>query len=374
TCNRVEFMYVSRSDEPPSLLLHRLLDFFFVDKPPLSFFPNDFYHYVDRDATTHLFRTVSSLESVVIGETQITGQFKQAYQDASRIELTGPTVDGLADEALKVARTVRRNTTLGVGSVSMASLAANAITSGLTGATDPVIALVGSGEMTAKLARYFRKERAGRLLFVNRTLSSATELANRYDGQAMSLNQFQVDPPRVSAIVSATSATEPLFDYSFVQRLPKASCPVLCIDLAVPRDFGDDVCESEAVRLIGIPELKAKGHGNTRRKFIESEKANRIVQDAVERYMSARVEMSLKPIFHDSYRESIALAQHALNDLFARRVTTLDESQQEAIEQMVTKLIGHSSFGPVRCLSSRLAELHSEINIDRNHPGSKTAV
>ena len=82
TCNRVEFFYANEESNDRGNLLHRLIDFFFADGSDMNFFPNDFYNYTGKEAITHLFRTVSSLESLVVGETQITGQFKDAFQEA----------------------------------------------------------------------------------------------------------------------------------------------------------------------------------------------------------------------------------------------------------------------------------------------------
>ena len=100
TCNRVEFIYTASDSVDRGAILHRLIDFFFRDSHTLGFFPNDFYHFTGKEAVTHLFRMTSSLESLVVGETQITGQFKQAYQEAVSAELAGPILGRLAEEQL----------------------------------------------------------------------------------------------------------------------------------------------------------------------------------------------------------------------------------------------------------------------------------
>jgi glutamyl-tRNA reductase len=166
-------------------VLHALIDYFFKGRDKISFFPNDFYHYSGREAITHLFRTASSLESLVVGEAQITGQIKQATEEAEGAGLSGPVLAGIIREALNVAKKVRRETSLGNGSVSMASLAAREMRCYLDDNSRPLIALIGSGPMTSKMAKHIIECLSGDLLFVNRTVEKAEHLARLFGGKAM---------------------------------------------------------------------------------------------------------------------------------------------------------------------------------------------
>jgi glutamyl-tRNA reductase len=361
TCNRVEFMYTSDGQLTESQIFHRLLDFFFKGKKDIGFFPNDFYHFTGKDAITHLFRTAASLESLVVGETQIVGQIKQAQQEAQETNLSGPALNRLIDEALLVAKRVKRETSIGVGALSMASLAVNELRTHLGSKGTATIALVGSGPMTRKMAAQINDSKLGRLLFVNRTLDKVLPLVEEFGGQAVSLADFLAAPGEVSAIISATASSEPVFDSSFVGKLPASIAKLLCIDLAVPRDFCPDLMGHERVILADIPHLKSRGNGNLRQKFVEAGKANEIVREAVANYLSAQVEISLKPIFHDSYQESMALAQRALDSLFNKELVSLGDAEREAVTRLVTKLVGHSSFQPVKALSGRLASLNDDL-------------
>jgi glutamyl-tRNA reductase len=374
TCNRVEVMYAVEPGDADSRLLHRLIDFFFKGERRISFFPNDFYHFTGREAITHLFRMVSSLESLVVGESQITGQFKQAWQEASSAGLSGPVLDGIAQEALVVAKRVKRETDLGAGALSMASLATEQLYAGLAGIDRAVVALVGSGAMTSKVARQASQWPGVNLVFVNRTVEKAEQLAAEFGGCAISLTAFVADPMPIDAIVSATASSEPVFDRSFVDRLPSALRPMLCIDLAVPRDFSPDCSGNPRLRMIDIPRLKAAAHGNLRKKFVEAGKAHEIVKDAVTRYLSDQIEVSLKPIFHESYRESLEHAEQALSELFSSKLTALSDSEREAVIRVVKRLIGQSSFQPVRALSHRLVTIRSELSFEGQQVTENKAV
>ncbi|MCB2230786.1 glutamyl-tRNA reductase [bacterium] len=367
TCNRVELLYaVDSHEQPGSRLLHRLIDFFFRDSRQIAFFPNDFYHFTGREAITHLFRTVSSLESLVVGETQITGQFKQAWQESAEAGLSGPALDSLAQEALQVAKRVKRETDLGTGALSMASLAAEQLYGKLGSREKATIVLVGSGAMTIKLAKQIRQWPNAEMVFVNRTPGKAEKLAEEFGGRALALAAFHERPVESDAIVSATASSDPVFDGSFADRLPDSEHRVICIDLAVPRDFDLACTGHPRLEVIDIPRLKSAAQGNLRKKFVEAGKANDIVRDAIQRYLSDRIETSLKPIFRDSYNESIEMANKALSELFAHRLTSLSDEERETVARTVRKLIGHSSFQSIKALSERLVALRSDLSFE--HP------
>jgi glutamyl-tRNA reductase len=199
-------------------------------------------------------------------------------------------------------------------------------------------------------------------------------LAEEFAGQAVSFDEFVENPGMVNAIISATSATEAVFDADFLNRLSDNGTPVVCVDLAVPRDFSAEFTSDPRVTLIDIPYLKSRGNGNLRQKFVEAGKANEIVREAVNQYLADRVELTLKPIFHDSYQESLELANRALEDLFSTKLASLDDSGRDAVKRLVTKLIGHSSFQPVKILSDRLASTQTDLTITELTSTRKEAV
>ena len=195
-------------------------------------------------------------------------------------------------------------------------------------------------------------------------MDRAKKLAEQFNGRAISLDLFLKAPEKVDAIISATSSNGPVFTEEFLNSFVNQELPKVCIDLAIPRDFSSDFDTHSDVKLIDIPQLKSFHQGNLRDKFVEASKANEIVRDEVNHYLSNRIESSLKPIFNESYRESVELANEALNKLFSNKLSILNENQQEAVSRLVTKLIGHSSFNSIRMLSEHLVESRGEIKPD----------
>ncbi|MFH2036817.1 MAG: glutamyl-tRNA reductase [Candidatus Zixiibacteriota bacterium] len=374
TCNRVEFYYISSRSDNDSRMLHRLIDFFFSGKKNISFFPNDFYHFSGKEAISHLFRTVSSLESLVIGENQIAGQIKDAHKEALESGLAGIKLDHLICEALMVARKVKSQTSIGVGAVSMASLAFNELVESAGELNHPKVAIVGTGKMQVKLARMISNKYNAEIIFANRTVQKAQILADEFGGTAIELSNFIENPGEVDIIISATASVDQIFDKNFHGKILKNGKRVICLDMAIPRDFSSAFDNGDNIELIDISYLKSKGQKNLRQKFVEAGKANDIVRLAVNKYLTDRIELSLKPIFRQSYNESIEMAEKALDELFSKRITRLDENEREAILRTVTRLIGHTAFSPVKHLSSQMVEKRAEVDLESLDSSIKKAI
>ncbi|MEA1980666.1 MAG: glutamyl-tRNA reductase [candidate division Zixibacteria bacterium] len=363
TCNRVEFIFVKPRHISNNTILHKMIDFFFKDNTTISFFPNDFFTYSGKEAISHLFRMTSSLESLVVGETQISSQFKTAYEEAQVAGWCGPMLNSLAKEALMIAKRVKKETTISDGSVSMASLATNELKNTLAKIEAPKVAIVGSGEMSVKMAKYIRDIFNGQIVFVNRTLAKAEKLASEYKCESIALDKFLDSPIEIDAIITATAAVGSVFDFEFLKKLQKMNKQIVCIDLAIPRDFSFDFNGAENITLIDIPFLKSKAQSNLRQKFVEASRADEIVRDAVLQYLSYRIEVSLKPIFNESYKESMDFARKAYDNLFSHRMQSLPEEEKEAVFELISKVIGYSSFQPVKMLSNRFVEMRSNIDL-----------
>jgi glutamyl-tRNA reductase len=262
-----------------------------------------------------------------------------------------------------VAKKVRRETSLGKGCLSMASLAMIELKANLPVGFKPTVALVGSGPMTTKFAKHIRESFEADLLFVSRSIDNAEKLAVEHSGSATSLSDFLTARTPVDVIISATASNDPVFDGAFLERLEPSQGRVFCIDLAIPRDFSAEFDSSDKALVMDIKHLKSREQGNLRQKFVEAGQANRIVREAVGKFLSDQIELTLKPIFNESYEESIEMANRAMEDLFAKRLTSLSDEDRDAVLRLVSKLVGHSSFQPVRMLSERLVTLQSELAI-----------
>ncbi len=261
TCNRIELVYSSEeplagASDPRSGELLRLFGC-----GEEEFGPEDLHYYAGREAVRYVFRMAASLDSMVLGEAQILGQMKRAFQVARVEKRVGPRVSSLFDAAARLARKVRRETGLGAGRVSMVSLVAQQVREHLRWVAEPVVALLGAGEIIIKVAALLKEEGRGRLLFVNRTLERAEDLARIYGGVARDLRSFLDAPPKLDLLVTGTSAPTALVgkrEVASMLPVDKDVTELLIIDLAVPADVERNVADLRGVELVGVEDLRRR--------------------------------------------------------------------------------------------------------------------
>jgi len=356
TCNRVEFIVATTEEVTATDVRNRLLDFFLSSGREFNFQPADLKTSSGASAVRHVFRVVSALESVVVGETQITGQFKAALQESLELGLVGERLGPFAKEALQVARQVRNETDLGRGSVSMGSLVMDELSSRWVLDSQTKIALVGSGEMTVKVATYLKTLNLTNVLFTNRTVSKAQALAERFGGKAICIEGFLASPPEVDVIISATSAPEPIFDEQFLSRLQPPRKKVYCVDLALPRDFADVFGESDKTELIDIPHLQSKKDMNLHKKFREVDKAGEIVESSVGRFQRSHIERTIRPALKASYQTSMEFAMKASGKLLDTHLTGYPPELGAHIENLIRKVVGFSSAQFGHAIAAHLSQ------------------
>lgn len=256
TCNRVELVYLANEEIPSLEFKERLCGVF---HGVTADFP--FYHHRGENAVRHLFRVATSLDSMVVGETQILGQVKTAFEESKAKGLCSVRMEELFSWAFRTAKKVRRETALGEGAVSIANLVVDEVLRAWRSAVGYKVVLVGIGEMTVKLARLLAERGIKELHFVNRTAERAELLAQPYGASFQGLADFFASPPPTSIIVSATSAPEPIFTRRTIGPLLNAH-PILLVDLAVPKDVAVDVQTIPAVTVRRLEDFRAKAAEN----------------------------------------------------------------------------------------------------------------
>ncbi len=343
TCNRVEVTTICDTHITAATIRNRVLDFFLAGGRDFEFTPADLYQLSSGEAVRHLFRVASSLESLVVGETQITGQFKDAYQECSNLNLVGERLELAMQKALHTARHVRNETDIGNGSLSIASLVMNELEEkgDLSGITK--VALVGSGEMSSKMGRYLQGWGVRNLLFVNRTLDKARQLASRFSAKAVALDEFTANPDAIDVIVSATSASLPIFNTTFLKRLQILKKKITCVDLAIPRDFADEFKTAEYITYIDILELQRRQKDNLRNRFMEMDKASNIIDQEVRDYQRAQFESDLRPVVRKSFEESLQYALNQCDVLFSSRLNGQSPDEVRVFKALIRRVVGFSS-------------------------------
>jgi glutamyl-tRNA reductase len=360
TCNRVEVIFLCRRGTPVSEYRKRIHGFFAArdqagstENATARTAAQALHAYEKDGAAEHLFCVAAGLDSLNPGDAQILGQVKQALHTAQRLELAGPHLQLVFEEAFQAAKRVRSKTALGARPVSMVSLAFALIDA--RAKVSATVALIGAGEMTRQCGEHLRGRPGCNLVFVNRTVSKVAELATACGGRAVALDAFLAAPGHVDVIVTATSAREPLLGTAFFTALP--GTPPLVIDLAVPRDTDGKAAAAAGAQLFDIDHLKAEAERNRHAREAEIAEARVVIDEALEALRRRVVERDLSPIVRDLRDQGQAAADELLKQLFNNGLAKLDEAHRDHIrrfgQQVVNQLLHLPSVG-----LKRLAQDH----------------
>src|SRR6266513_914852 len=251
TCNRVEIYGTTRQATGHIKSLLQLLCAEQRDLDP------HIYLYEGAAAVRHLLRVAAGLDSMVLGETEITGQIKNAYEIARNAGLTGRVLNRLFQRAFQATKEIRSRTGIGRGAVSIKSTAVELI--GKTDLSQQSIMVLGAGEMAESCVRLLVKKGARSIFISSRSFDRAIDLAIQYGGQAVCLGDCLFEMPDVDVVIAATSSAETLLSHDDVKNLMKArrNRPLLLFDLSVPRNIDPAAGELENVSLYNIDDLEA---------------------------------------------------------------------------------------------------------------------
>jgi glutamyl-tRNA reductase len=253
TCNRVEIYGTTRQTTGHIKSLLQL-----VCAEPGDLDPH-IYLYEGADAVRHLLSVAAGLDSLVLGETEITGQIKNAYEIARNAGLTGRVLNRLFQRAFQATKEIRSRTGIGRGTVSIKSTAVELVEKTLGDLSRQSIMVIGAGQMAECCVRSLVKKGARSILIANRSFDRAIDLAIQCGGQAVCLGDCLFEMPDVDVVIAATSSPESLLTRDDADNLMRSRHhrPLLLIDLSVPRNIDPAVRGLEHVALYNIDGLEA---------------------------------------------------------------------------------------------------------------------
>jgi glutamyl-tRNA reductase len=285
TCNRSEIYAVSTD---PTRTRDELVTFLseYHQLPRDVFVPHLFAH-GDMAAARHLFRVAAGLDSLVVGEPQILGQVKDAFQAAAERHCTGPLLNKTFTWAFGVGKRVRTETTLGEGAVSV-SFAAVALARKIFGRLDGRrVLVVGAGEISALTAQHLRSQGVAEIVITSRTAAHADALAATVGGRTVPWADMRQAMAHADIVITATGSQRPIISREDVQAVTgrrQRAEPLFIIDVAVPRDVDPDVSEIEQVFLYNVDDLQGIVQENLARRGAEIARAEAIVAEEVARF------------------------------------------------------------------------------------------
>jgi glutamyl-tRNA reductase len=345
TCNRTE---VYCNTEDPHGAVDWLTDYHRMKPRELEPY---LYHLPEDKAVKHAFRVASGLDSMVLGEPQILGQFKEAVRSAEAAGTLGTVLNKLFQRTFSVAKTVRTETQIGASTISMASAAVQLAERIYPAISDQRVLFLGAGEMIELCAAHFAAQHPKELTFANRTEARAQQLAERFLGRVISLNDVPAQIALNDIVVCSTASPLPLIGKGVVESAVKARKhrPMLMFDLAVPRDIEAEVDDLADVFLYTVDDLgKIAREGLDIRKNAVAQ-AEVIIENQVNDFMHWLGSREIVPALRAMRDSAERSRRHELDR--AQRRLARGEDPQRVIDELSRALTNKLLHAPTHALN-----------------------
>ncbi len=343
TCNRTE-IYCDTND--PNVLAHWLAQEHQMSPELLTPF---LYLHEGHQGIKHTLRVASGLDSMMIGEPQILGQMKQAYQQACSLGTVKSQLRPVFEYIFSASKRIRTLSGIGTNPVSIAYAAVQLISQSLTHYKSLNVFLIGSGETASLVAKYLHQQGVHRFTVASRTIENAQKLANTFGGKTLSIGDIPQYLPYADVVISATACPLPFINKSLVEHALKQrnNVPMFFLDLAVPRDIESNVGELEQVHLYNVDDLQLmieKGMDERRHAALQAEQ---LIESELDNYIRWHRSLKAKDVICDYRNQMQLLAQQELQRALKKLSTGQNQHAvlNEFSERLVNKLTHNPTSG-----------------------------
>lgn len=351
TCNRVElYLNADNTDRAFDAVKGFFEGYFDVRREPLD---RALYLHADLSAVRHIFRVASSLDSMVVGEPQILGQLKDAFEAALGRKTTGVLLNRLMKKAISVAKRVRTETKIAENAVSISFAAvelAKKIFGDLSGKS---FMLLGAGEMAELAAKHMINSGVTDIMIANRTFETGCRLAEEFCGRAVRFEDFVSELLHADIVICSTGAPSYVLQKAQMQKVMKErkNRPVFLIDISVPRNIDPGINGLENVYLYDVDDLQGVVETNVMERQKEAQKAEAIIEDEVETFRKWLASLDSVPMVVALREKAEAIKKDELEKLL-NRLPDLDEKERKAIEAMAAAIVNKLIHPPTVALKA----------------------
>ncbi len=342
TCNRTE-LYCGLSDDDSTAVVEWLSQFHQLPRSDLAPY---IYAHPDHDAVRHMLRVASGLDSLVLGEPQILGQMKDAYQAASSAGTLGGLLSRLFQHTFSVAKQVRTDTEIGSSPISVAFAAVSLARQIFGDLSEKTALLIGAGETIELVARHLHQNGIGRMVVANRTAERAHLLASEFGGYSIALEEIPGHLPEADIIISSTASPLPILGKGAVERALKTRRhqPMFMVDIAVPRDIEPEVGDLDDVYLYKVDDLRDIIEENIASRRDAAQQAEEIIENQVTQFMGWLRSLDAVETIRQ-YRDSADNVSSALLERARRRLTNGD-TPEETLAWLARNLTNKLTHAP----------------------------
>ncbi|MGH8369461.1 MAG: glutamyl-tRNA reductase [Gammaproteobacteria bacterium] len=373
TCNRTE-IYANLEN---AAVGERLMDWLARERSPDD--PEvrqRFYSHVDDAAVQHLFRVACGLDSMILGEPQILGQIKDAYELAQQTHAIHSSLHRLFQYSFSVAKHVRTDTRIGENPVSVAYAATHLARQIFSNFSKLTALLIGAGETIELVARHLREQGTGRLVIANRTVSRAHTLAEQFGGYAIGLQEIPAHLAEIDIVIASTGSPEIILDRAMVRKAfrSRKRRPVLMVDIAVPRDIDSAVATLDDVYLFTIDDLQSAVEENRRSRQEAAREADVLIETHVRRFTEQLQGLNAVPTIRAVREHASTLRDETLEQ--ARQMLHNGHSADEVMQFLAETLTNRLMHAPTAYLRESahegrehiIKEARALFGIDKDKP------
>jgi glutamyl-tRNA reductase len=350
TCNRVELYIARQTHGHPRVeeMVEFLAEFHQV---PAASFQDHLYQKANELVVDHLFKVTASLDSMVLGETQILGQVREAYEAACQASAAGALLNPLFQRAIAVGKQIMHETALNEGRLSVASVAVDYARNIFEHFRDKTVLSIGAGKMSQLVLQGFVGLSVGQLLVCNRDALKAQGLADKFQGQAVGFDKLAAHLVAADIVVSSTGAPHPIITRRLFEtiRRQRRYRPLFLIDIAVPRDVEPAVGEIDNVYLYNLDDLQQVVATTQSQRKDAVAAANAIVTRQVGEFAAWNRQRELGPAIHRLYSRYHQIAQDELARTL-NKLPNIQEGEKAHLEDLARRIVNKLLHDPVQVL------------------------
>lgn len=367
TCNRTELYVVGEAPEPVvAELLTRRAGVELSDA---------LYSSRNCDAARHLYRVVSGLDSMIVGEAEIQGQVKRAYERALAAHTTGPLTNKLFRAALATGKRVRTETAISAGNASVASVAVESARAAVGELASKHVLIVGAGENAEQVARAFHERGVTTMFVANRRRDRAIALAQRFGGASGSFDALPSELVRADVVVSSTASPHAIIEAEELAAVmeERSGRPLLLVDLAVPRDIDPSCATVDGVTLLDMDALQAQVRGHLSVRRAEAVRAEAIVEEEIQTFAVWLGRLEVLPTLTALRERGDAIVEGLLAENAGRweSISERDAERIDALARAVVRRLLHEPTARVRDLDA--SDRHARLQLLRDLFGLEEA-
>jgi glutamyl-tRNA reductase len=338
TCNRTEVLGAG----PDGVVLEqRLRESFPAEARPLL------YAHQGAEAVFHVFSVCGGLRSMVVGEAEIQGQFKDAWRAAQEAGCSGTVLEAIAQQALRAGKRLRTETELGAGTLSVAGAAVELITKVHGQLADCSVLVIGAGETGLLLARHLAGKGARRIAFANRTAERAAAAAEIVAGSVVAFDQIHRAAIEHDVIVTCVEGREPLLRAPELSasRWPNRDLPKIFVDLSVPRAIDPAVSRLHDAFLFDVDALQAVVAQHLGERLSEVGRAEQIIVEEVRKFLALRTYAALSPAVSELAEQFERVRREWAEGRRGRGVNDLEAASEELSQKLLAVALGQMKAG-----------------------------